>query len=90
MVVTTAVAAMLPFFNAMVGLLGALGFWPLTVYYPVSAYINQAKIKRMQMKWVMLQSMAIVSLVISLVATIGSVADIVEHLKHAELFKMTL
>ncbi|KAG6516729.1 hypothetical protein ZIOFF_027202 [Zingiber officinale] len=89
-VVTTAVAAMLPFFNAMVGLLGALGFWPLTVYYPVSAYINQAKIKRMQIKWIMLQSMAIVSLVISLVATIGSVADIVEHLKHAELFKMTL
>lgn len=89
-IVTTAVAAMLPFFNAMVGLLGALGFWPLTVYYPVSMYINQAKIKRMQMKWVVLQSMVIVSLVVSLVATIGSVADIVERLKHAELFKMKL
>ncbi|KAE8637426.1 hypothetical protein CSA_021612 [Cucumis sativus] len=32
-----------PFFNDIVGLLGALGFWPLTVYLPVEMYIAQKK-----------------------------------------------
>lgn len=88
--ITTVVAMMLPFFNAVVGLLGALGFWPLTVYYPMSMYMNQAKIKRRQFKWVMLQVLSLVCLFVSLVAVIGSVADIIEHLKHAELFKIKL
>ncbi|RWW59082.1 hypothetical protein BHE74_00033998 [Ensete ventricosum] len=88
--VTTVVAMMLPFFNAVVGLLGALGFWPLTVYYPMSMYMSQAKIKRRQSKWVMLQVLSLVCLLVSLVAVIGSVADIIEHLKHAELFKIKL
>ncbi|CAL9037744.1 unnamed protein product [Musa banksii] len=88
--ITTVVAMMLPFFNAVVGLLGALGFWPLTVYYPMSMYMSQAKIKRRQFKWVMLQVLSLVCLFVSLVAVIGSVADIIEHLKHAELFKIKL
>ncbi|MQI27723.1 hypothetical protein EI009_25840, partial [Escherichia coli] len=27
-------AMVLPFFNDIVGLIGAIGFWPLTVYFP--------------------------------------------------------
>lgn len=87
---TTVVAMLLPFFNAVVGLLGSLGFWPLTVYYPVSMYLNQAKIKRGQQKWVMLQVLSIICLLITVVAIIGSIADIVQHLNQAKLFKIEL
>ncbi|KAB1200529.1 Amino acid permease 3 [Morella rubra] len=34
-IMTTVISMLLPFFNDVVGLLGALGFWPLTVYFPV-------------------------------------------------------
>lgn len=44
-VFTTLVAMLLPFFNDIVGLLGSLGFWPLTVYFPVEMYIKQFKVR---------------------------------------------
>lgn len=28
-------AIILPFFNDLVGFIGAIGFWPLTVYFPI-------------------------------------------------------
>ena len=31
------IAMLVPFFNDVVGLLGALGFWPLTVFLPIQA-----------------------------------------------------
>lgn len=33
---------LVPFFNDVVGLLGALGFWPLTVFLPIQMHIKQA------------------------------------------------
>ncbi|XP_058097711.1 amino acid permease 4-like [Magnolia sinica] len=89
-VFTTTVAMMLPFFNAILGLLGAIAFWPLTVYFPVSMYMAQAKIKRGTRKWVVLQSLSMFALMVSLVAAVGSVADIGERLRHATLFSITL
>ncbi|KAG8094508.1 hypothetical protein GUJ93_ZPchr0012g19951 [Zizania palustris] len=35
---STVLSIVMPFFN---DLLGAVGFWPLTVYYPVEMYIRQ-------------------------------------------------
>ncbi|KAJ1703878.1 hypothetical protein LUZ63_003657 [Rhynchospora breviuscula] len=32
-VITTVISMLMPFFNDVVGFLGALGFWPLTVYF---------------------------------------------------------
>ncbi|KAF6167078.1 hypothetical protein GIB67_041333 [Kingdonia uniflora] len=87
-VFTTLVGMMLPFFNAVLGLLGSIAFWPLTVYYPVTMYISQAQIKRGSTKWVMLQSLSLVALFVSLISAIGSIADIIERLKHAKLFSI--
>ncbi|XP_077231711.1 amino acid permease 4-like [Tasmannia lanceolata] len=87
-VFTTLVAMMLPFFNSVVGLLGSIAFWPLTIYLPVRMYMAQAKIKGGSRKWMVLQSLSMFGLVVSLVAAVGSVADIAEHLKHAKLFKI--
>ena len=85
-VTTTVVAMMIPFFNAVLGLLGAFSFWPLTVYFPVSMHIAQAKITR-GIKWYLLQGLSMVCLMISVAVGIGSVTDIVDSLKSSAPFK---
>ncbi|KAL5982929.1 hypothetical protein ACLOJK_017008 [Asimina triloba] len=89
-VFTTVVAMLLPFFNAVLGFLGALAFWPLTVYFPVTMYMAQAKIKSGTRKWIVLQGLSMFALAVSLISAVGSVADIVERLKHAKVFSITL
>ncbi|GJM87772.1 hypothetical protein PR202_ga03763 [Eleusine coracana subsp. coracana] len=84
---TTLVAMLLPFFNAVLGLIGALGFWPLSVYFPVSMHVARLKIRRGEMRWWLLQAMSFVCLLISIAASIGSVQDIVHNLKAAAPFK---
>ncbi|KAJ3703906.1 hypothetical protein LUZ61_007611 [Rhynchospora tenuis] len=84
---TTLVAMLVPFFNAVLGLIGAVGFWPLSVYFPVSMHISQKNIRRGQPKWFWLQGLSFFCLLISLAASIGSVQDIVHNLKSAAPFK---
>jgi hypothetical protein len=85
-VVTTVVAMMIPFFNAVLGLLGAFSFWPLTVYFPISMHIAQEKINRKGTKWCLLQGLSMVCLMISVAVGIGSVTDIVDSLKVSNPF----
>ncbi|KAI9383576.1 hypothetical protein POPTR_013G103500v4 [Populus trichocarpa] len=87
---TTLVAMMFPFFNAILGLLGSISFWPLTVYFPLNMYMVQANIKRGDSTWIMFQVLSLLCLVVSLVSVIGSVAGMLEHLKHAQLFHINL
>ena len=84
---TTLVAMLLPFFNAVLGLIGALGFWPLSVYFPVRMHMVRLKICRGELRWWLLQAMSFVCLLISIAASIGSVQDIVHNLKAAAPFK---
>ncbi|KAK1310351.1 Amino acid permease 2 [Acorus calamus] len=86
-VATTVISMLLPFFNDVVGLLGALGFWPLTVYFPVEMYIVQKKVKKWSTKWVCLQMLSLACLVISVAAAVGSVAGVVTDLKVYRPFK---
>eukprot|EP00494_Astrolonche_serrata_P011647 UN11736 len=44
--VSTLLAILMPFFNDILGFLGAIGFWPLTVYFPVEMYVRQRGIPR--------------------------------------------
>lgn len=87
MVTTTLISMLLPFFNDVVGILGAFGFWPLTVYFPVEMYIAQKKIRRWSTKWVCLQMLSLACLVISVAAAAGSVAGVVLDLKVYRPFK---
>ncbi|XP_042437172.1 amino acid permease 3-like, partial [Zingiber officinale] len=57
-VLTTMISMLMPFFNDVVGLLGALGFWPLMVYFPMEMYIAQKKIPRWSTRWVCLQMLS--------------------------------
>lgn len=86
---TTLIAMLLPFFNDIVGILGAFGFWPLTVYFPVEMYISRKKIGRWTTRWVALQILSISCLVISLAAAVGSVAGVILDLKTYKPFKTT-
>lgn len=86
-ILTTIISMMLPFFNDIVGILGALGFWPLTVYFPVEMYINQKKIPRWSTKWLCLQMLSIACLIISIAALAGSIAGVVIDLKVYQPFK---
>ncbi|XP_020992283.1 amino acid permease 5-like [Arachis duranensis] len=52
---TTIIDMLMPFFNDVVGILGAFGFWPLTVYFPIDMYISKRKIPRWSNRWLGLQ-----------------------------------
>ncbi|KAJ7535554.1 hypothetical protein O6H91_12G038600 [Diphasiastrum complanatum] len=86
-ITTTLVAMLLPFFNDIVGLIGAYGFWPLTVYFPISMYINQKKLKCWSSKWVGLQALSMICLLVSIAAALGSVKGIVHALSNYTPFK---
>lgn len=86
-VVTTIISMLLPFFNDVVGFLGALGFWPLTVYFPVEMYISQKRIPKWSTTWVCLQMLSMACLVISVAAAAGSIAGVVLDLKVYRPFK---
>ncbi|KAJ9549183.1 hypothetical protein OSB04_021726 [Centaurea solstitialis] len=86
-IVTTVIAMLLPFFNDVVGLLGALGFWPLTIYFPIEMYMSQKKIKKWSKQWVGLQILSFGCLLVSVAAAVGSVAGVVLDLKTYKPFK---
>ncbi|KAG2716134.1 hypothetical protein I3760_03G109900 [Carya illinoinensis] len=86
-VLTTVISMLLPFFNDVVGIIGALGFWPLTVYFPVEMYIAQKNIPKWSTRWICLQILSISCLAISVAAAAGSIAGVMLDLKAYRPFK---
>ncbi|QCD99878.1 Amino acid transporter [Vigna unguiculata] len=74
-------AMVLPFFNDIVGLIGAIAYWPLTVYFPVEMYIVQTKLPKWSTKWICLQMLSAACFVLTMVAAVGSIAGVVDDLK---------
>ncbi|KAG6541561.1 hypothetical protein Mapa_017083 [Marchantia paleacea] len=86
-IITTIISMLLPFFNAVLGIIGALAFWPLTVYYPVVMYMNQHKTPRWSGTWIALHSLSFVTFLVSAAGLIGSVAGIVTDLSQVKPFE---
>ncbi|CAN6459414.1 unnamed protein product [Victoria cruziana] len=86
-VLSTAIAMALPFFNDIMGLLGALAFWPLTVYFPIEMFIARKKVKPFTFRWTWLQVLSIGCLLISVAAAVGSVQGIIEDLNASAPFQ---
>ena len=86
-IVCTFLAILMPFFNDILAFLGAVGFWPLTVYFPIEMYISRKKIERFSRKWIVLESLSMLCLLISLAAAIGSVEGVIDSLKHYTPFE---
>ncbi|KAF7849715.1 hypothetical protein BT93_L0350 [Corymbia citriodora subsp. variegata] len=80
-IVPTVISMLLPFFNDVIGLVGALGFWPLMVYFPVEMYITQMEIPRWSIKWISLQILSVACFIISIATAVGSIAGVVVRLK---------
>ncbi|RWR83424.1 Amino acid transporter [Cinnamomum micranthum f. kanehirae] len=76
---TTGLAMLFPYFNDVLGVLGALNFWPLAIYFPVQMYFVQKKIGAWTRKWVILQSFSLFCLIVSTVALVGSIEGLVSE-----------
>lgn len=85
-IITTIVAMLIPFFNDVLGLLGALGFWPLSVFLPVQMSIKQKRTPRWSSRWIGMQILSVVCLIVSVAAAVGSVASIVLDLQKYKPF----
>ncbi|CAO2835142.1 unnamed protein product [Amaranthus hypochondriacus] len=74
---TTGIAMVFPYFNQVLGVLGALSFWPLSIYFPVEMYIVQKKINVWTTKGILLRGFSVVCFLVSIVALVGSIEGIV-------------
>ncbi|CAO1948836.1 unnamed protein product [Urochloa humidicola] len=88
-VITALVAMIFPFFNDFLGLIGAVSFWPLTVYFPVQMYMAQAKTRRFSPTWTWMNVLSFSCLIVSLLAAAGSVQGLVKDLKGYKPFKVS-
>ena len=85
-IVSTILAMAMPFFNEILSLLGAIGFWPLVVFFPIQMHIAQRHIKKLTLKWCMLQLLSFVCFLISVAAIVGSIHGIGKDLHKYKIF----
>jgi hypothetical protein len=86
-VVVTVLAMAFPFFNDVLALLGAVGYWPMTVYFPVEMYIAQKKIQRGSVKWFVLQLLNLVCLLVAIAVACGAIEGLNHALQNSKPFK---
>lgn len=76
-VLGTTTAATFPYFNSILGVLGAFNFWPLVIYFPVEMYCAQKKIRAWTREWRLLRAFSLVGFIITAVGTVGSIEQII-------------
>ncbi|CAL5392373.1 unnamed protein product [Camellia sinensis] len=74
---TTMIAMIIPYFNQVLGVLGALNFWPLSIYFPVEMYFVQTNIGAWSTKWIALHAFSIVCLLVTMFALVGSIEGLI-------------
>jgi proton-coupled amino acid transporter len=79
-VLTTSVAIFMPFFSDIIGLVGALVFWPAAVYYPIRLYCKlYTPSRRVRL---LMHAMNGVAATTSLLAVVGASWNIKQHVSH--------
>ena len=76
---TTGLAVLFPYFNQVLGVLGAINFWPLAIHFPVEMYFVQNKIGAWTRKWIVLKTFSLVCFLVSLVGLVGSLEGIIRE-----------
>ncbi|KAL3851083.1 hypothetical protein ACJIZ3_012965 [Penstemon smallii] len=74
---TTAIAMIFPYFNQVLGVLGAFNFWPLAIYFPVEMCLRQKKIGAWTTKWILLRTFSIVCFILTMFAFVGSIQGLI-------------
>lgn len=88
MIVATLVALIMPFFNDILAFLGAMGYWPLTVYFPIEIYIAKNKIKKWTWRWIGLELINTACLLVAAAAACGSIQGLDKSLKTYKPFQV--
>ncbi|CAN1284838.1 Amino acid permease 1, partial [Linum perenne] len=83
---TCVVGMIFPFFNSVLGLLGALAFWPLTLYFPTEMHKKQVRMRKMSWRWSWITALSVVCLVVSIAVAVGSVEGILLSLRKFKPF----
>ncbi|CAA3027513.1 probable amino acid permease 7 isoform X1 [Olea europaea subsp. europaea] len=76
---TTGLAILFPYFNQVLGVLGALNFWPLAIYFPVEMYLAQNNIRAWTGTWTVLQAFKIFCLLCTILALVGSLEGLISN-----------
>ncbi|KAK9691524.1 hypothetical protein RND81_09G202100 [Saponaria officinalis] len=74
---TTGIALAFPYFNQVLGVLGALIFWPLSIYFPVEMYLVQKNIHTWSAWWIALKSFTLFCLLAAVFALSGSIEGLI-------------
>lgn len=80
-IIITIVSIFLPSINNIMKLVGALSYWPLTIYYPIKMHITQKEIPKWSTKWMGLQILNVACLIITIAVAAGSIAGMVHDFK---------
>jgi amino acid permease len=83
-VLVTFLGVLLPFFQSILGFVGAIGFWPMTVYFPIHCWIKVFK-PTGPFK-VFLYVIDVFCLVVTLAVLVASVESMIEAAKTTKLW----
>ncbi|KAK4386866.1 putative amino acid permease 7 [Sesamum angolense] len=72
---TTGFSMLFPYFNQVVGVAGAINFWPIVVYFPVEMYLVQKNIGPWTSKSIILRIYCFATLLVILFAFVGSIKE---------------
>ncbi|KAH6778656.1 amino acid permease 7 [Perilla frutescens var. hirtella] len=73
---TTGVAMVFPYFNQVLGVLGTINFWPLSIYFPVEMWLRQNSISPWSKMWTVFRSFSVICFVVNLYIFAGSIEGI--------------
>lgn len=76
---TTGLAILFPYFNQVLGVLGAVNFWPLAIYFPVEMYFVQQNVGAWTKKWIILRTFSFACFLVTVVGLIGSIEGIIKE-----------
>ncbi|AES58688.1 putative amino acid transporter, transmembrane domain-containing protein [Medicago truncatula] len=85
-IVGTVLAMAMPFFNYFLGLLGAIGFGPLVVFFPIQMHIAQKRIPVLSLRWCALQLLNWFCMIVSLAAAVASIHEIIANIRTYKIF----
>ena len=74
---TTGIAMFFPYFNQVLGVLGALSFWPTAIYFPVEMYFVQNKISAWTRQWLLLRTISFICFLVTVACAIGSIEGLI-------------
>lgn len=74
---TTTISLVFPYFNQVLGVLGSLNFWPMTIYFPVEMYLRHTGAEPWTAKWLSLRLFSLVFFLVAGFALVGSIQGLI-------------